>query len=121
MESSSDAILTETLDGTITGWNPAAERVFGYSAEEAVGKNIDMIVPPDRIIEAHEILEQVGLGDRIQYYETIRLRKDGEAVQIALSISPIKSSTGQIIGASKIARDITESRKTEQALSLIHI
>jgi PAS domain S-box-containing protein len=116
VESSNDAILTEALDGTITGWNPAAERVFGYSAEEAVGKNIDMMLPPDRIDEAREILEQVGRGDRIRHYETIRLHKNGTPIQISLSISPIKSSSGQIIGASKIARDVTESRKTEHAL-----
>jgi PAS domain S-box-containing protein len=116
VESSSDAIVTQCLDGTITGWNPAAERVFGYSAAEAVGSNIDLIAPSDRTAEAHEILQRVGRGERIHHYETVRLRKDGIPIQVSLSISPIKTPNGQIIGASKIARDITESRKTEQAL-----
>jgi PAS domain S-box-containing protein len=116
VESSSDAIVTNSLDGTITAWNPAAERIFGYPAEEAVGQDIDMIVPPDRIGEAREILERIGRGERIQQYETVRLCKDGALIEVALSVSPIKSPAGQIIGATKVARDITESRKTEQAL-----
>jgi PAS domain S-box-containing protein len=116
VESSNDAIVTKALDGTITGWNPAAERVFGYSAEHAVGRRIELIVPLDRVSEAREILERVSRGERIQQYETMRQRKDGELIQVSLSIAPIKSPTGQIIGASKIARDITESRRTEQAL-----
>jgi PAS domain S-box-containing protein len=116
VESSSDAILTNSVDGTITGWNPAAEHVFGYSAEEAVGKGIDLIVPAERLGEAREILERVIRGERIQQYETMRRRKDGELIQVSLSIAPIRSPTGQIIGLSKIARDITESRRTEQAL-----
>ncbi|WP_315761383.1 MULTISPECIES: PAS domain S-box protein [unclassified Bradyrhizobium] len=116
VESSSDAILTESLDGTITGWNPAAEQVFGYSAQQAVGRNIDLILPADRICEGQDILARVGRGERIQQYETIRLRKDGSPIQVSLSIAPIKSPSGQITGASMIARDITESRRTEQAL-----
>jgi PAS domain S-box-containing protein len=116
VESSSDAILTNSVDGTITGWNPAAEHVFGYSAEEAVGKGIELIVPAERLGEAREILERVIRGERIQQYETMRRRKHGELIQVSLSIAPIRSPTGQIIGLSKIARDITESRRTEQAL-----
>jgi PAS domain S-box-containing protein len=116
VESSSDAIVTMSLDGTITAWNPAAERVFGYPPEDAVGKNISLVIPPDRADETRETLERVGRGERIQQYETMRLRKDGVLIQVSLSISPIVSPAGQIIGASKIARDITESRKTELAL-----
>jgi PAS domain S-box-containing protein len=116
VQSSNDAIVTQALDGTITGWNPAAERLFGYSAEEIMGKRINLIVPPDRTGEVQEILRRVAHGERIEHYETVRLRKDGSAVQVSLSISPIKSSSGEIIGASRIARDLTESRRTEQAL-----
>jgi PAS domain S-box-containing protein len=116
IESSNDAIITKSLDGIITGWNPAAERLFGYPAVEAVGRNIDLIVPPDRVAEVHDILRRISWGETIEHYETTRLRRDGRPVEVSLSISPIKTATGTIIGASKTARDITESRKTEQAL-----
>ncbi len=116
VESSNDAIITKSLDGTITGWNPAAERLFGYTAAEAVGKNIDLIVPPDRIAEVHDILRRVNWGETIEQYETVRLRRDGRLVEVSLSISPIKTPSGAIIGASKTARDITESRRTQHAL-----
>jgi PAS domain S-box-containing protein len=116
VESSSDAIITKSLDGTITGWNPAAERLFGYSAAEAVGKNITLIVPPDRTPEVQDILRRIGWGERIEQNETVRLRKDGSPVEVSLSISPIKTPSGAIIGATKTARDITESRRTQQAL-----
>ena len=116
VESSNDAIITKSLDGIITGWNPAAERLFGYAAVDAVGKHIDFIVPPDRVAEVHDILRRISWGETIEHYETTRLRKDGRPVEVSLSISPIKTATGTIIGASKTARDITESRKTEKAL-----
>ncbi|MFZ2155545.1 MAG: PAS domain S-box protein [Bradyrhizobium sp.] len=116
VESSNDAIVTKSLDGTISGWNPAAERLFGYSAAEAVGQNIDLIVPPARIAEVHDILRRIGWGETIEHYETERLRKDGRTVEVSLSISPIKSPSGEIIGASKTARDITETRRTQHAL-----
>jgi PAS domain S-box-containing protein len=116
VESSSDAIITKSLDGTITGWNPAAERVFGYSADEAVGKNIQLIVPPDRKEEVNDILRRIGWGERIEHNETVRLRKDGRRVEVSLSISPIRNSSGAIIGASKIARDITENTSAQRAL-----
>jgi PAS domain S-box-containing protein len=116
IESSNDAIVTEALDGSITGWNPAAERMFGYTAEQAIDKNIRLIVPPERPEEEEQILRRVARGERIDHYETVRIRQNGIAVQVALSISPIKSSTGEIVGASMIARDITEIRRTEQAL-----
>lgn len=116
VESSSDAIVTKTLDGTITGWNPAAERLFGYTAAEAAGQKIEIIVPPDRTAEVHDILRRIGWGETIEHYETERLRKDGTPVEVSLSISPIRAPSGAIIGASKTARDITVSRRTEQAL-----
>ncbi len=116
VESSNDAIVTKSLDGTITGWNPAAERLFGYTATEAVGRSIDLIVPPNRTAEVHDILRRIGWGETIEHYETERLRKDGRLVEVSLSISPIKTPSGVIIGASKTARDITEDRRTQHAL-----
>jgi PAS domain S-box-containing protein len=117
VESSNDAIITKSLDGTITGWNPAAEHLFGFTAAEAVGKSIDLIVPADRMTEAHDMLGRIGRGERIKHHETIRLRKDGRPVEVSLSISPIKTPSGKIIGASKTATDITERKRTEHALS----
>ena len=116
VESSNDAIVTKSLNGTITGWNPAAEHMFGFAAAEAVGKGIHLIVPPDRLTEMHDILRRIGQGGSIEQHETVRLRKDGSPVEVSLSISPIKTASGEIIGASKIARDITESKRTQQAL-----
>ncbi|MCK1641031.1 PAS domain S-box protein [Bradyrhizobium sp. 157] len=116
VESSSDAIITKLLDGTISGWNGAAERLFGFTAAEAVGKTIDIIVPPDKRAEISNLLERVGHGERFEHYETSRVCKDGRTVDVSLSISPIRSASGEIIGASKIARDITERRRTEKAL-----
>lgn len=116
VEFSNDAIITKSLDGTITGWNPAAERLFGYTAAEAVGKGIDLIVPSDRTAEVHDILRRVSWGETIDQYETVRVRKNGSTVEVSLSISPIKTPSGAIVGASKVARDITESRRTQHAL-----
>jgi PAS domain S-box-containing protein len=116
VESSNDAIVTKSLDGTITGWNPAAERMFGFTAAEAVGQGIHLIVPRDRLTEMHDILRRIGQGGSIEQHETVRLRKDGSPVEVSLSISPIKTASGETIGASKIARDITESKRTQQAL-----
>jgi PAS domain S-box-containing protein len=116
VQSSNDAIVTQSLDGIITGWNPAAGRLFGYRADEAIGKSINLIVPPDRTAEVEDICSRVGRGESIEQHETVLLRRDGKSAQVSLSISPIRTPSGQIIGASKIARDITESRKTEQAL-----
>jgi PAS domain S-box-containing protein len=116
VQSSNDAIVTQSLDGIITGWNPAAGRLFGYRADETIGKSINLIVPPDRTAEVKDICNRVGRGESIEQHEMVLLRRDGSPAQVSLSISPIKTPSGQIIGASKIARDITESRKTEQAL-----
>jgi PAS domain S-box-containing protein len=116
VESSNDAIITKSLDGTITGWNPAAERLFGHAAADAVGKSIDLIVPPERTSEVHDILRRIAWGETIEHYETMRVRKDGSLVEVSLSISPIKNPAGTIIGASKTARDITETKRTRHAL-----
>jgi PAS domain S-box-containing protein len=117
VESSNDAIITKTLHGTITGWNRAAERLFGFSAAEAVGNSIDIIVPPDRRSEVHNILERVGRGETIEQHETLRLRRDGRPVDVALSVSPIRSANGEIVGASKTARDIGDAKRAQQALN----
>jgi PAS domain S-box-containing protein len=117
VESSNDAIITKALDGTITGWNGAAERLFRYTSAEAVGQHIDIIVPPDRSVEVGDILDRVGKGERIQQYETSRMRKDGSNVEVSLSVSPIRSASGEIVGASKTARDVTESNRTLRALT----
>ena len=116
VESSHDAIVTKTLDGTITGWNRAAQLLFGYTAAEAIGKRIDIIVPPDRRAEVEDILRRVTAGERLEQHETLRLHKDGRIVDISLSVSPIRSANGEIIGASKTARDISESKWAQHAL-----
>lgn len=117
VESSNDAIITKLMDGTITGWNGAAERLFGFTAAEAIGKSINIIVPPDRRDEVRNIVERISRGEPIEHYETSRVRKDGSAVDISLSISPIRLASGKIVGISKAARDITESKRTQQALN----
>src|SRR6185369_11069430 len=116
VESSSDAIITMSLDGTITGWNPAAERLFGYGAVEAVGQNITLLVPEDRLPEIRDALRRIGWGERFEHNETVRQRKDGSPIEVSIGISPIKSTSGTIIGISKVVRDITESNKTRQVL-----
>ena len=117
VESSNDAIVTKKLDGTITGWNPAAERLFGYSAADAIGRHIDLIVPDDKLEELQDILESIGRGEAIAQHETSRVTKDGRRLTVSLTVSPLRSSSGQIIGASKIARDVTENRRTQAALT----
>src|SRR6185312_13600792 len=117
VESSNDAIITKLLDGTITGWNGAAERLFGFTAAEAIGKNINIIVPPDRRDEISNIVERIRRGEPIEVHETSRVRKDGSAVEVSLSISPIRLASGKIVGISKAARDVTESKRTQHALS----
>ena len=113
VESSDDAIIGKTLDGIITSWNAGARRLFGYAPEEALGRPIVMLLPPDRLAEEVEILERLRRGERIHHFETVRRRKDGSLVDVSLSISPILDARGQIVGASKIARDITERKRAE--------
>jgi len=116
VESSHDAIVSKTLNGVITSWNKGAERLFGYAAEEAVGQNITMIIPPERRDEERMIVEQLTRGDRVDHFETVRRRKDGSLIDVSLTISPMKDASGRVVGASKLARDITERKRAEEAL-----
>ncbi len=116
VDSSDDAIVSKTLEGVITSWNSGAERLFGYTAEEAIGKHISMIIPLDRRHEETSILARLSRGERIDHFDTIRLRKDGTAFDISLTISPIRDPDGKIIGASKIARDISGRKRIEREL-----
>jgi len=113
VESSDDAIISKTLDSIITSWNEGAERMFGYTAKEAVGKPVTILIPPDRQDEERTILERIGRGERIEHYETVRQCKDGSLIAISLTISPIRDVEGRIVGAAKIARDITERKQAE--------
>lgn len=119
VESSDDAIVSKTLEGIITSWNFAAERMFGYSSQEAVGKHITLIIPEELREEEETILAKLRRGERIDHFGTVRMHKDGTRLDISLTISPIKNSAGQIIGASKIARDITESKRLHQRLQFL--
>ncbi|HEY7521092.1 MAG TPA: ATP-binding protein [Methylomirabilota bacterium] len=117
VNSSDDAIISKTLDGIITSWNPAAERMFGWSAGEAIGRPITLIVPADRLDEEATVLERLRRGQSIEHYETLRLRKDGVQIPISLTVSPIRDLGGTIIGASKISRDISDRHRVEQELA----
>jgi PAS domain S-box-containing protein len=114
IESSDDAILSKSLDGTIQSWNAAAERLFGYTAAQAVGRHISLIIPRDRIDEEDRIIASLKRGERIDHFETERVRSDGRRLLVSLTISPIKDDEGRVIGASKIVRDVTEQRQLEQ-------
>ena len=116
VESSEDAIVSKTLEGLVTSWNKAAERIFGYTAEEMVGQPISVLAPPGRVDEMRRILERIGHGERIEHYQTQRRRKDGRTIEISLSVSPVLDERGRVVGASKIARDITEAKLAEAAL-----
>jgi PAS domain S-box-containing protein len=116
IESADDAIISKTLDGIITSWNNGASRIFGYSAEEVIGKPIVILIPPDHQDEEPHILSRIRRGERIEHYETVRVRKDGTLVDISLTVSPIRGADGKIMGASKIARDISERKRAEAQL-----
>lgn len=116
VESSDDAILSKSLDGTILTWNAGAERLYGYSAAEVIGRPVSMLAPPDRVNEVATILMHLRRGNRVDHYESVRMRKDGTRMDVALTISPVKDEWGKIVGAATIARDITERKRTEQAL-----
>ena len=116
VESSNDAIISKTLEGVITSWNPAAERLFGYSAAEAIGRPVAFIVPDDRPHEEAEILARIAGGEHIRHFETVRLHRDGTRLDVSVSISPVRDGAGQIVGASKIARDIGERKRAEARL-----
>jgi PAS domain S-box-containing protein len=119
VESSEDAVLTKDLNGVITSWNNGAERLFGYTAEETIGKPITLLIPAERHDEEPTILGRIRRGERIDHYETVRHRKDGSTVDISLTVSPVRNPEGRIIGASKIARDITERKRAEQHQRLL--
>jgi PAS domain S-box-containing protein len=119
VETSDDAIVSKNLDGIITSWNKAAERIFGYSASEAIGQPITLVIPQDRQSEEVEILTRIRRGERIDHFETMRQRKDGSLVDISLTVSPVKNANGIIVGASKIARDITQQKRTQEQISVL--
>ncbi len=117
--SSDDAICSKTLDGVITSWNRSAERLFGYTAAEAVGRHVAMLAAPGREEEMPRILAKIRMGEKIDHYDTVRRRKDGSLIEISLTVSPIRDSAGRIVGASKIARDISERKHWESRQELL--
>ena len=119
VEFSDDAIISKDLDGVITSWNRGAQALFGYTALEAVGNSVRTLIPPDRLDEESEILARIRRGEHIEHYETVRRRKDGTLIDISLTVSPVKNAAGEIVGASKIARNISERKRAEEALHFI--
>lgn len=117
IDSSDDAIVSKSLEGIVTSWNPAAERMFGWRAEEMIGQSIRRIVPADRQSEEDEVLARLRRGEPIDHFETVRQRKDGSTLEISLTVSPIRDREGRIVGASKVARDITERKRAEAAIA----
>jgi PAS domain S-box-containing protein len=116
---SDDAIISKNLEGIIESWNAGAERIFGYTAGEAIGQSVTILLPPDRLNEEPEILRRIRRGERIDHFETVRRRKDGSLIDISLTVSPIMDTDGRVIGASKIARDITARKRTEAHISVL--
>ena len=116
VESSDDAIIAKNLDGIVTSWNQGAERIFGYTADEMVGRPISLLIPEERSAEETDILERLRRGERIEHYETVRLTKDGRRIDISLSIAPLRDAKGIVFGASKIAHDITARKRADNAL-----
>jgi PAS domain S-box-containing protein len=116
VESSEDAIISKDLNGIVISWNQAAERIFGYTAEEVIGKSITLLIPPERYDEEPSILERIRRGERVEHYETVRQHKDGSLLDISLTVSPIRNAAGNIVGASTIAREITRRKQMEAAL-----
>jgi PAS domain S-box-containing protein len=116
IESSEDAIISKSLDGIIQSWNAAAQRLFGYTAEQAVGKHISLIIRQDRAQEEDQIVSRIRAGERVDHFETVRVRSDGQGIHISLTISPIKDEAGHVVGASKIARDISDRKKAEEKI-----
>jgi len=116
VDSSDDAIISKNFDGIITSWNKSAERIFGYTADEAIGKPITLLIPPECCGEEEEIIARLRRGERVDHFETTRMRKDGSTLDVSLTISPVRDAKGQVVGASKVARDITEWKLAERAL-----
>ena len=114
--SSDDVIVSKTLDGVITSWNPAAERILGYTADEAIGKNIKLIIPPDRWAEEDGVLARIRRGERVEHFETVRRAKNGRLLNLSLTVSPVRDADGRVVGASKVARDITDRIRAEKEL-----
>ena len=119
VETSDDAILSKDLNGIITSWNASCERLFGYTAAEAVGRSVTMLIPEDRQSEEPAILARLRRGEKIDHYETVRRRKDGSLIDISLSVSPIRNKDGAVVGAAKVARDITERRRSAEQQALL--
>ncbi|WP_229168373.1 PAS domain S-box protein [Bradyrhizobium altum] len=119
VESSDDVIVSKNLDGIITSWNKGAERIFGYSASEAIGRPITLVIPEDRLSEEREILTRIRRGERIDHFETVRRRKDGSSIVVSLTVSPVRDAHGNIVGASKIARDITEQKRAQEQIGIL--
>ena len=118
VESSDDAIISKSLDSVVTSWNAGAQAMFGYSAEEMLGRPITVLLPPDRLNEEELILQRLRAGEKVDHFETLRIRKDGRAVHVSVTISPIHDADGKVVGASKIARDIGEKKALEAQLLL---
>ena len=116
---SDDAIISKNLDGVITSWNTGAERVFGYTAEEAIGQPITLVIPQDRHAEERTILTRIRQGDRIDHFETVRQRKNGSLIVISLTVSPVKNAKGEVVGASKIARDVSEQKRAQEQIATL--
>lgn len=116
VESTDDAVISETLDGIITSCNPGAERLYGYSAAELIGRSVDILIPADRHDEEAKILDRISRSERLEHFDTVRVAKDGRRIDVSLAVSPIRDSDGRVIGASKIARDVTERRRVEAEL-----
>jgi PAS domain S-box-containing protein len=119
VESSDDAIVSKNLDGVITSWNKGAERIFGYSAEEAIGQPITIVIPHDRLDEEPAFLTRIRRGERIDHFETIRQRRNGSLIVVSLSVSPVKNAEDKIVGAAKIARDITEQKRSQERIATL--
>ena len=119
VQSSDDAIVSKNLDGIITSWNKGAERIFGYTAEEAIGQPITIVIPQDRQDEERTILTRIRRGERIEHFETVRQHKHGNLIWVSLTISPVKNAEGKIVGASKTARDITKQKRTGEQIATL--
>jgi len=119
VESSDDAIVSKDLNGIITSWNKGAGRVFGYTADEAIGQPITIVIPQDRHDEERTILTRIRRGEQIEHFETVRQRKHGSLITVSLTVSPVNNAEGKIVGASKIARDITEQKRSQEQIATL--
>lgn len=119
VESTEDAVISKDLNGNISSWNAAAERLFGYSAAETVGRSITMLIPPDRLVEEEAILAKIRKGERFEHFDTVRRCKDGTLVDVSITVSPVKDPSGLVVGASKIARDIRDRKRAQEQQALL--